>query len=59
MSERSPDEILRKAAWYLMSVRSIWYDRVPDEHGNMVPGPHHEAVTVLCKLASDVRREAA
>jgi hypothetical protein len=52
---KMPDEILRNAAWYLMRERSIWYDRVPDAHGNMVPGPHQEAVMLLCQLASDVR----
>ena len=56
---KTPDAILRRAAWYLMGVKSIWYDRVPDAHGNQVYGPHYQAVTMLCQLASDIRREAA
>lgn len=52
---KSPDAILRNAAWYLMRERSIWYDRVPDDHGNMVTGPYYGAVKLLCQLASDLR----
>jgi hypothetical protein len=38
-----------------MDLRSIWYDRVPDAHGNMVYGPHYQAVATLARLASDIR----
>jgi hypothetical protein len=54
-----PDEILRHAAWYLMGLKSIWYDKASDQHGNPIPGPHYEAVTILCRLASEIRAEAA
>ena len=50
--------MLNRAGWYLMEVRSIWYDKVPDSHGNLVPGPHYNAVALLMRLASDVRTGA-
>lgn len=48
---------LRRAAWHLMKQTSIWYDRVPDEHGNPVPGPEYQSVKLLCKMASDIQAE--
>ena len=62
---RDPDVLLREAAvdigdeagrlnragWYLMRERSIWYDRVPNEYGDMVWGPYYEAVSILARLA--------
>ena len=53
--DKQPDEILRDAAHHLMDVQSIWNNRVPDAHGNLVFGPHYQCVTFLCKLASDIR----
>jgi len=55
VNDKQPDEILRNAAHHLMDVRSIWYDRVPDAHGNLVYGNHYQTVTFLCKKASDIR----
>jgi hypothetical protein len=53
--DKQPDEILRNAAHHLMDVQSIWYDRVPNAKGNLVYGPHHQTVSFLCRLASDIR----
>lgn len=47
--------MLNRAAWYLMRERSIWYDKVPDAHGNLVWGPYYGAVALLARLASDLR----
>ena len=49
------DGTLRRAAWHLMTQANIWYDKAPNEKGDLVPGPEYEAVKILCKLASDIR----
>jgi hypothetical protein len=47
--------MLNRAGWYLMRERSIWYDKVPDAHGNLVRGPYYGAVVLLVRLASELR----
>jgi hypothetical protein len=54
-ADKSPDEILRNAAHHLMDGTSIWYDRTTNEHGDPVWGPTYQAVTILCRMASDIR----
>lgn len=49
---------LTRAGRYLMDQRDIWYDRVPNEKGDMVRGPHYQAVATLFILASDLRLAA-
>jgi hypothetical protein len=51
-------DTLTRAGRYLMDQRDIWYDRVPNDHGDMVTGPHYQAVTLLFTLASDLRKAA-
>lgn len=52
---KKSDELLRNAAHHLMDHTNIWYDRRVDEKGNAVRGPIFDAVTILCRLASDIR----
>lgn len=40
-----------------MDQTNIWYDRVPNEYGDMVFGPEYQAVRILFGLASDLRKE--
>lgn len=52
-----PIDILTHAGRYLMDQQNIWYDRVPNSHGDLVPGPTFQAVRTLFSLASDLRKE--
>jgi hypothetical protein len=49
--------LLTDAGRYLMAEKDIWYDAVPNKHGQMVTGPHHQAVAILFRLASDLRAQ--
>lgn len=51
----NPIDTLTHAGRYLMEQKDIWYDRVPNERGDMVVGPHYQAVATLFRLASDLR----
>lgn len=53
--DKAPDETLRNAAHHLMDGTNIFYDRTENEHGDIVRGPEHQSVTLLCRLASDIR----
>ena len=57
MNEAEAADKLTRAAYYLMGRTNIWYDKVPNEYGDPVPGPTHQAVHLLCRLASDIRAE--
>ena len=54
---KQPDEILRNAAHHLMDGTDIWYDLIPLPHGGFADGPVKQAVTLLCRMASDIRQE--
>ena len=54
---KPPDEILRNTAHHLMDGTNIWYDLVPNDHGDLVDGPEKQAVLLLCRMASDLRLE--